>query len=260
LATFAEHASQNKLPDYSFIEPIYFDVPFLFSPATDQHPSHSVAEGEKLIKYVYESLRNSPSWEDTLLLITYDEHGGFYDHKPTPMDGIPNPDGLNYTDGNVRFDFDRLGIRVPAIAISPYINPSVIHEPNGPTPTSHYEHSSVYATLKKLWNLPSFLTKRDEWAGTFEGLFTRDTPRTDCPTTLAKPVETLRTWKPATGNEPITHFQRELLAIAHGINGEQPPNEDIVFTETEASLLIREKVRQALGRDIGAFKYQTPQN
>lgn len=59
----------------------------------------------------------------------------------------------------------------------------MIHEPNGPTPTSQYEHSSIPSTVKKLFNLNSnFLTKRDAWAGSFEGLFSmRSTPRTDCP-------------------------------------------------------------------------------
>lgn len=59
---------------------------------------------------------------------------------------------------------------------------SVIHEPNGPTRHSHFEHSSIPATVKKLFNLNSnFLTKRDAWAGTFENYFLRDSPRDDCP-------------------------------------------------------------------------------
>jgi len=57
----------------------------------------------------------------------------------------------------------------------------VLHEPSGPFPTSQYEHSSIPATVKKIFNLPEFLTKRDAWAGTFEGLLTLSTPRTDCP-------------------------------------------------------------------------------
>ena len=57
----------------------------------------------------------------------------------------------------------------------------MLHEPSGPQSTSQYEHSSVPATVKKIFNLPEFLTKRDAWAGTFEGLITRTTPRTDCP-------------------------------------------------------------------------------
>ena len=58
---------------------------------------------------------------------------------------------------------------------------AVLHTPSGPFSTSQYEHSSIPATVKKIFNLPEFLTKRDAWAGTFEGLLTLSTPRTDCP-------------------------------------------------------------------------------
>lgn len=57
----------------------------------------------------------------------------------------------------------------------------VFHKPSEPFPTSQYEHSSIPATIKKIFNLPEFLTKRDAWAGTLEGLLTRSSPRTDCP-------------------------------------------------------------------------------
>ena len=60
--------------NYSFVDPKYFDIKL--DPATDQHPSHSMAEGERFLKEVYETLRLSPLWEKTLLIITYDEHGG----------------------------------------------------------------------------------------------------------------------------------------------------------------------------------------
>jgi len=58
----------------------------------------------------------------------------------------------------------------------------VVHKPNGPTPNSAFDHSSVSATFKKMFSLPTFLTKRDEWAGTFEHIFSLTSPRTDAPT------------------------------------------------------------------------------
>lgn len=67
---------------------------------------------------MYEALRSSPQWNESLLLITYDEHGGFYDHVVTPYIGIPSPDGIM---GQSNFAFDRLGVRVPMIAVSPWI-------------------------------------------------------------------------------------------------------------------------------------------
>ena len=97
--------------------------------------------------------------------------------------GVPSPDGI-VSAAPFFFEFDRLGVRVPALFVSPWIEPgTVVHRPPGPHPTSEFEHSSIPATLKKIFNLSSdFLTKRDAWAGTFEHIFTElDEPRTDCP-------------------------------------------------------------------------------
>ena len=114
-------------------------------------------------------------------MIIYDEHSGFYDHVPTPVTGVPSPDDMIGPEP-YKFQFDRLGVKVPAIFISPWIESgTVLHEPSGPQSSSQYEYSSIPATVKKIFNLPEFLTKRDAWAGTFEGLITRTTPRTDCP-------------------------------------------------------------------------------
>lgn len=96
----------------------YFDLSGF--PADDDHPAHDVANGQRLVKEVYETLRNGPQWNETLLLITYDEHGGFYDHVATPYTGVPNPDGLTGPEPFF-FKFDRLGVRIPTIMISPWI-------------------------------------------------------------------------------------------------------------------------------------------
>ena len=81
---------------------------------------------------------------------------------PAPGDGYKScPDTT---------DFTYLGARVASILVSPWVpKGKVIHRPNGPTPTSEYEHSSVPATVKEIFGLPSFLTKRDEWAGYVKG-------------------------------------------------------------------------------------------
>lgn len=70
------------------------------------------------MKEIYETLRSSPQWNETLLFITYDEHGGFADHAPPLSKNVPNPDGIVSKDG---FKYDRLGVRVPAIAVLPWI-------------------------------------------------------------------------------------------------------------------------------------------
>ncbi|KAK9279191.1 hypothetical protein L1049_012869 [Liquidambar formosana] len=246
---FKLHAKLGKLPNYAVIEQRYFDVQL--SPANDDHPSHDVAKGQKFVKEVYEILRSSPQWKEMAVLITYDEHGGFYDHVPTPVSGVPNPDGIIGPDPYY-FRFDRLGIRVPTILISPWVEKgTVIHEPTRPTPHSQFEHSSVPATVKKLFNLQSnFLTKRDAWAGTFENYFyLRDTPRDDCPETLPEVTTSLRPWGPKE-DASLSEFQVELIQLASQLNGDHVLNTypDIgkSMTVGEANSYAEDAVRRFL--------------
>ncbi|BAT88985.1 Non-specific phospholipase [Vigna angularis] len=216
--SFKLHAKEGKLPSYTVMEQRYMDTKLI--PANDDHPSHDVYQGQMFVKEVYETLRASPQWNQTLFLITYDEHGGFYDHVPTPARGVPSPDGIVGPEP-FNFTFNRLGVRVPTIAISPWIQKgTVVHGPNGsPTPTSEYEHSSISATVKKLFNLPSFLTNRDAWAGTFEGIVqTRTEPRTNCPEKLPTPVK-IREGGP-NEDAQMSEFQQELIQLAAVLKGD----------------------------------------
>jgi len=246
---FKRQAAEGTLPNYVFIDPRYFDTPN--APGNDDHPSHDVSEGQRLMKDVYDTLRASPQWNETLLVITYDEHGGFYDHHPTPLYGIPNPDGLVSQRPYV-FDFERLGVRVPTVLISPWIEGgTVVHRPpSGPTPTSEYEHSSVHATLKKLFGLRSFLTKRDEWAGTFEHIFTRTTPRTDCPVTMPTPRGSMRR-VPQDGKRLLTELQQEFVELAANLNGEFVAHPE-QMTVLEGSTFIKQSVNRFFGKDMYA--------
>ena len=106
------------MPNYVVIEQRWFDLSSI--PANDDHPSHDISVGQKFIKEVYETLRASPQWNEMLFIITYDEHGGFYDHVPTPATGVPSPDDI-VGPAPYNFKFDRLGVRVPTILISPWI-------------------------------------------------------------------------------------------------------------------------------------------
>lgn len=152
--TFIADAAGGILPTYSFIEPRYFADPILNRMPNDEHPPHNIAYGEELIAAVYNAVRAGPAWSDTLLIITYDEHGGCYDHVvpplATPPDG-PTPDG---------FAFDQFGVRVPAVVVSPYIVPGSVIRPTGATP---FDHTSILATLRKLFGFQP-LTARDRAA------------------------------------------------------------------------------------------------
>ncbi|KAI4326762.1 hypothetical protein MLD38_032042 [Melastoma candidum] len=215
---FFKDAQNGKLPNLTVIEPRYFDLIGL--PANDDHPSHDVAEGQKLVKQVYETLRASPQWNETLFIITYDEHGGFYDHVETPYVDVPNPD-VNNGPAPFFFKFDRLGVRVPTIMVSPWIKKgTVINGPRGPLPNSEFEHSSIPATIKKLFNLRSdYLTHRDAWAGTFEDIVLGlDSPRCDCPERLAE-VTSLRRVE-ARENGALSEFQTEMVHLAAVLGGD----------------------------------------
>lgn len=89
--------------------------------SNDHHPDHDLALGEAFYKDIYEALRNSPQWNETVFIITYDEHGGYYDHVPTPLNVPPPGDVIkSYPDEGVLFD--RLGIRIPTLIISPWVS------------------------------------------------------------------------------------------------------------------------------------------
>lgn len=168
---FKLDAASGNLPSYSFIEPAYYTI--LTEKASDQHPPHDVKAGDDLIAHIYNSLLNSPKWNETLFIIIYDEHGGIFESKAPPS--AINPDGKLFPGSNDSppFNFDRLGLRVPAVIISPYINKSTIDT------TEHYDHTSLLATVEKRFGLTP-LTERDTNALTFDHLLSRDIPRNDC--------------------------------------------------------------------------------
>jgi phospholipase C len=184
---FSDFASDLQGPypyPYTFIEPNYGDSSSgSYQGGSSQHPMDGVHGGEALIKATYEAIRNSPLWDRSLLILTYDEHGGLYDSgtpgvAPSPGDGSPVNSGPN-THG---FTFDHYGVRVPAVVVSPLIPPDSVDG-------TVYDHTSVLATVEKLYGLTP-LTQRDKQANDVLGLLSLPTPRTDCPTTLKGPAAT----------------------------------------------------------------------
>jgi phospholipase C len=168
---FKELANQGQLPAYSFIEPRFFTNPENLP--NDQHPPHHVGLGEDLIADVYNTVRQSPNWPNTLLIIIYDEHGGCYDHVSPPA-SVP-PDEKEHQP----FNFNRYGVRIPAVLISPYIKPGTILRPDESTATRKaypYDHTSVIATLSKCFNLGAPLSERDAVAPDLEKVLNLDQP------------------------------------------------------------------------------------
>ncbi|KAI8618815.1 phosphoesterase family-domain-containing protein [Chytriomyces sp. MP71] len=184
LSHFFKDCEEGTLPTFSWIDPIFQSVPGI--PANDNHPPHDVARGEALLKSLYEALRKSPQWEQTAFLITYDEHGGFYDHVLAPTN-VPAPDEASLSCATFRFD--RLGLRVPTILVSPRIpRGSVFHHPPDSAPrdfrgysASRYDHSSLIHSMNDLFKLGAQLNDRARWSGSFarEFLKVREA-RKDC--------------------------------------------------------------------------------
>lgn len=172
-------------PKFVFIEPKYsadkFDVegPGHFQCGNSMHPVDDVTHGEQLIKTVYESIRNSPHWDKSLLVITFDEHGGFYDHVKPPS-AIPPGDVVTESYVQYGFTYDVLGVRVPALAISPLIGRGVIDH-------TQYDHTSILATVERLFGTRN-LTNRDNAANDVLHLLSLTEPRSDTPTSLPPPA------------------------------------------------------------------------
>ena len=179
---FGNFALDVKDPNYdaayTFIEPRYDTLsqqagrPFVNN---SQHPANSVALGEQVIKDVYDAIRKSPHWNESMLIITWDEHGGFYDHMLPPR---ANPTGT--TGQKYGFTFDQYGPRVPAVVISPLCQRNLIEH-------RQLEHSFIPATVEQVFGLKP-LTVRDTGITGLQTLATLVTPRT-VSVTIPDPVK-----------------------------------------------------------------------
>ena len=187
MPAFYEDIKGGTLPQYVLIQPRM--ATSKTGPSNWQHPDNSVEQGEILMTEVYEALRNSSYWEESLLIITYDEHGGFFDHQNTPIHGVPAPDDIKSVNG---FDFSRLGVRIPTVMVSPWIaRGTVVSRPSGaraPTSTSQYDATSIISSANKIFGIYNeHMSHRDAWAGTFHDLVSGEGEsalRRDCPYTL----------------------------------------------------------------------------
>ena len=163
----ADMHTGTDVADYTFIEPDY-GILSSFKSGDSQHPAGTLSAGERLISTVADAVISSPLWESSLLIILYDEHGGFYDQLPTPT-GItpPGDDPCNATKAQnppqPAFAFDRYGVRVPAVIVSPWVKPGTVSH-------SLYDHSSVVRTLFRIFGLPGQLTNRDGDAASLDTL------------------------------------------------------------------------------------------
>lgn len=184
--------AEAAFPQYSFIEPCYRGAT-----ENDQHPPADVMNGEALIAQVYNALRaNDALWKSTLLIVVYDEHGGFFDHVPPPK--AEPPDGKTG-----EYAFDQYGIRVPAILISPWIDAGKL--------STTFDHTSILKYVTDKWGLGG-LTDRVANAKTFAGNF-RSELRNDSemPKQLVVPPLSPMSTEPS---ESVSEHEQALISFA----------------------------------------------
>jgi phospholipase C len=212
LGTFSDFLDQlnGDLPAYCFVEPRFNemrdDARHEFFLASDQHPDNDVREGERFLAAIYGAFRQSPRWLDSLLVIVYDEHGGLYDHVGPPSDNVASPSPPEPLTG---FAFDRLGVRVPAVIVSPFIKAGTILR-------QRFDHTSLIATARKLLakNMNP-LTTRDANANTFETVANLDAARGDTPDHLDFHEAALIPEPELHGGGPLDEHQTARLLAAY---------------------------------------------
>jgi phospholipase C len=142
---FYVDAAAGKLPAFSLVEPNYDE-------ASEENPQ-DIQFGDAFVAKVVNAVMHSPNWAKTMLIWTYDEHGGYYDHVPPPAAVTPDDVPPMLQAGDPPGGFDRYGFRVPCAVVSPYSKKNYV---------SHtvYDHTSILKTVEQKWNLPA-LTRRD---------------------------------------------------------------------------------------------------
>ena len=199
---FQTAVKNGTLPNFSFLEPQWGRN------GNSQHPNYDVSKGEQYIHDLYYTLYGSKIWTKTLLVITYDEHGGCYDHVEPPSNAVPPDNSV----GDFGFDFKRFGVRVPTVLVSPWIAAGTVYRAPAPkkgkgTP---FDHTSILSTVEKRFGLPS-LTARDAAAPHVGGVLTLDHARTDDPLKGLTPPKSAS--QPKFGKEP-SHLE---LAVAQAM-------------------------------------------
>ena len=155
LSQFYDSAAEGTLPPFSLVEPIYG--------RNDDHPPAHPLAGQLMIASVYEALARSPQWSRCLFVVTYDEHGGFYDHVAPPK----------VEDDFAEQGFAQLGFRVPSVVMGPYVKQGLVSD-------TLYDHTSVLAFVERLYGLEP-LTSRDAAANDLSDLLDEDRIRARAP-------------------------------------------------------------------------------
>jgi phospholipase C len=227
LDTFFQHVAAAQLPAFSMIEPGY-----MHAGATDYHPPHDVISGEKLVARVYDELRKSALWNSTLLVVLFDEHGGFYDHVSPPA-AIP-PD-----DKKDEYTFDRLGVRVPCILVSPWVQQGTVDDV--------FDHTSLLKLLTDKWGLGG-LGARTAAAKTPTAAFVA-AARNDVPDSISFDLD-----EQIVESASLTAHQQALVVLSHAIGQpigqlpQMPAAGSVAAKDAKQNAIARYKNRRAAAK------------
>lgn len=225
----------DQFPQFAFIEPKY-----LRKDQNDDHPPHNTMKAEKLIADVYNALRaNEELWANTLFVLAYDEHGGFYDHVIPPA-AMP-PDN-HHEEG---FYFDRLGLRVPAILISPWAKKSFDH--------TVFDHTSLLRYLSDKWDLGDLGNRTWSANSIADALDFESEPRTDCLPYVNIPDSRLRAPNPHLEKYAANDNQKTIHAFADFLNKSNDRNALPDFPPLSKKAKIKNKIGKKFER-LGLMK------
>jgi phospholipase C len=164
VSNFFEDCAAGTLPGVSFVEPRFLGEAQGIS--TDYHPHGDIRNGEVFLNQVYEAVTSSPNWPNTVLVINFDEWGGFFDHVPPGKAPVPNIDAAAGSDGY-------RGFRTPALLVSPW-------SPRASVVSEIYDHTSVLKMIEWRWNLRP-LSVRDDSANNLAEALDFDAPNVSAP-------------------------------------------------------------------------------
>ena len=261
MTDFYNDVANGTLPTYAFVEPrmifnnndFHPPAPSLVIPVPGHPPiiiggTSDVRAGDLFMHQIYSAVRTSATSNgsnalNTLLLLTFDEHGNCFDHVAPPP-AVP-PDVLQ-PEGEKGFFFDRLGVRVPTIAISAYTEANtVVNRP--------VHHAAVVRTLCKKYGLPH-LTQRDLNAPDISDALNLSVARSPSswPVTTPRPVPPIVAetdpLSPTLASRPLNELERHLVGLAMAwFNGVEPAASDIPTTLGAAYLLLRQLAQGAFG-------------
>jgi phospholipase C len=205
---FLADAAAGTLPNVAYVDPGFAGE--TTDDSNDDHPHADIRDGEAFLNQIYDAVWNSPNWSKTVLIINFDEWGGFFDHVPPPLAPIPTASAAaGDTDG-------RLGFRVPCVVISPYARRNFIgHE--------QFDHTSILKMIEWRFGLPP-LTVRDQTANNLADVLNLSAPDVSTPALnvpsgpFGSPCSPASV-SPVAMTRPLNHQKLKAKAVKSGFHG-----------------------------------------